>query len=249
MNNLNTIQRITSELTKIFDALNDHYFESSLPPVVITITPGKSKATSFYGRFTAESWAEIKDVNVNEENGQTEVEKGEVYNEIAIAPEYFTRPFDAMCATLCHEMVHLYCYVNNIEDTSNGNRYHNKRFRHYAEEAGLIIDKAPVIGWSVTTPSSEFSDFVDNLEIDRDVFKMYRDTQLGVSAKAPKKRYVCPVCGQQAQAKKESNVVCGECMKRTDYWELNNMELIEDYNGGLYKDSDWYKEMMDDMDY
>ena len=66
MNNLNTIQRITSELTKIFDALNDHYFESSLPPVVITITPGKSKATSFYGRFTAETWAEIKDVNVNE---------------------------------------------------------------------------------------------------------------------------------------------------------------------------------------
>ena len=39
MSNLNTIQRITSELTKIFDALNDHYFESSLPPVVITITP------------------------------------------------------------------------------------------------------------------------------------------------------------------------------------------------------------------
>lgn len=39
MNNLNTIQRITSELAKIFDALNDHYFESSLPPVVITITP------------------------------------------------------------------------------------------------------------------------------------------------------------------------------------------------------------------
>ena len=154
-----------------------------------------------------------------------------------------------MCATLCHEMVHLYCYVNNIEDTSNGSRYHNKRFRHYAEEAGLIIDKAPVIGWSVTTPSSEFSDFVDNLEIDRDVFKMYRDTRLGVSAKVPKKRYVCPVCGQQVQAKKESNVVCGECMKRMDYWELNNMELIEDYNGGLYEDSDWYKEIMDDMDY
>ena len=44
-------------------------------------------------------------------------------------------------------------------------------------------------------------------------------------------------------------MVCGDCMKRMDYWELNNMELIEDYNGGLYEDSDWYKEMMDDMDY
>ena len=72
---------------------------------------------------------------------------------------------------------------------------------------------------------------------------------MGVSDKAPKKRYVCPICGQQVQAKKESNVFCGECMKRMDYWELNNMELIEDYNGGLYEDSDWYKEMMDDMDY
>ena len=37
-------------------------------------------------------------------------------------------------------------------------------------------------------------------------------------------------------------------MKRMDYWELNDMELIEDYNDGLYEDSDWYKEMMDGMD-
>ena len=61
------------------------------------------------------------------------------------------------------------------------------------------------------------------------------------------KRYVCPLCGIQVQAKKESNVVCGYCVKRMDYWELNDMEIIEDYNGGLYEDSDWYKEMMDDM--
>ena len=47
MNNLNTIQRITSELTKIFDALNDHYFESSLPPVVITITPANPRPHLF----------------------------------------------------------------------------------------------------------------------------------------------------------------------------------------------------------
>ena len=38
-------------------------------------------------------------------------------------------------------------------------------------------------------------------------------------------------------------------MKRMDYWELNDMEIIEEYTGGLYEDSDWYKEMMDDMDY
>ncbi len=32
-------------------------------------------------------------------------------------------------------------------------------------------------------------------------------------------------------------------MKRMDYWELNDMEITEDYNDGLYEDSDWYNEM------
>lgn len=195
-----------------------------------------------------ESWAKNEGTEVDE-NGNETTKTGDIHHEIAMSAEYFTRPIPNWCATLQHEMVHLYCQINEIEDTSNNGVYHNKRFKVEAEKRGLIIEKADVIGWSVTTPSSEFSDFVDNLEIDRDVFKMYRDTRFGVSAKAPKKRYVCPICGQQAQAKKESNVVCGDCMKRMDYWELNNMELIEDYNGGLYEDSDWYKEMMDDMDY
>ena len=146
-------------------------------------------------------------------------------------------------------MVHLYCHINDIEDTCNGNRYHNKRFKIEAEKRGLIIERADVIGYSVTTPSMELINFVEELEIDEEVFKYFRDTHLEASKTTHKKRYACPICGLQVQAKKESNVVCGDCMKRMDYWELNNMELIEDYNGGLYEDSDWYKEMMDDMDY
>ena len=165
-----------------------------------------------------------------------------------MSAEYFTRPTANWVATLIHEMTHLYCHINKLEDTSNGNRYHNRRFKIEAEKRGLIIEKEDVIGWSVTSPSADLIEFVKTLEIDEDKFKYFRDTKFEMSKPTPKKRYVCPICGIQVQAKKEINVVCGDCMKRMDYWELNDMELIEDYNDGLYEDSDWYKEMMDGMD-
>ena len=243
----NTTQML-SELYRIYNALNEHYWESSLPPVFITIVPGKGKTKSVYGTFTPESWAKNEGTEVDK-NGNETTKTGDIHHEIAMSAEYFTRPIPNWCATLQHEMVHLYCQINEIEDTSNNGVYHNKRFKVEAEKRGLIIEKADVIGWSVTTPDSDFIAFINELEINEDTFSYFRQTRLALSKTAPKKRFVCPICGQQVQAKKESNVVCGECMKRMDYWELNKMELIEDYNGGLYENSDWYKEMMDDMDY
>ena len=194
-----------------------------------------------YGTFTPNTWLKEK----SEENSNEDIK--EIYHEIAMSAEYFTRPTANWVATLIHEMTHLYCHINKIEDTSNGNRYHNRRFKIEAEKRGLIIEKEDVIGWSVTSPSADLIEFVKTLEIDEDKFKYFRDTKFEMSKPTPKKRYVCPICGIQVQAKKESNIICGDCMKRMDYWELNDMEIIEDYNDGLYEDSDWYKEMMDDM--
>lgn len=230
-----------SELHRIFDALNEEYFNNELPNVFITITPGKKKTSSVYGTFTPDTWLKEK----SEEDSNEDIK--EIYHEISMSAEYFTRPTANWVATLIHEMTHLYCHINEIEDTSNGNRYHNRRFKTEAEKRGLIIEKEDVIGWSVTSPSADLIEFVKTLEIDEDKFKYFRDTKFEMSKPTQKKRYVCPLCGIQVQAKKESNVVCGECMKRMDYWELNDMELIEDYNDGLYEDGDWYKEMMDDM--
>ena len=245
---MTNISPMILELHRIFDELNATYFGNELSPVFITIVSGKKKTNSVYGTFTPETCAKADNIDVDE-NGLPTIEKSDIHHEIAMSAEYFTRPTANWVATLVHEMVHLYCHINDIKDTSNGNRYHNKRFKIEAEKRGLIIERADVIGYSVTTPSMELINFVEELKIDEEVFKYFRDTHLGVNKTAPKKRYVCPICGIQVQAKKESNVFCGECMKRMDYWELNNMELIEDYNGGLYEDSDWYKEMADDMDY
>lgn len=88
-------------LEKAFDILNKVYFESALPKVMITIQ-SRPKA---YGYITTQ-----------------EVWKDEAasYYEINISAEHLDRPIENVLATLQHEMVHLYCMVNGISDTSKG---------------------------------------------------------------------------------------------------------------------------------
>lgn len=219
------------ELYRIFDAINEEYFDNSLPKVFITLQQGKKKTKSTYGTFYPKAWAENQGVEYDEETGIERVKTGEErFHEISMSAEYFTRPVPNWCATLCHEMVHLYCAVNEIEDTSNKGVYHNKEFKREAEKCDLIIEKADVIGWSLTTPSVDFIKFVSSLEVDENVFSYFRDTRLAPSESTPKKRYVCCECGMQVQAKKNKNIICGECGKRMDYWDLSSEEVLEDYN-------------------
>ena len=51
------------------------------------------------------------------------------YNEINISAEHLDRNIENVMATLQHELVHFYCQINNIADTSHGGRYHNKNFK------------------------------------------------------------------------------------------------------------------------
>ena len=223
------------ELYRIYDALNEEYWDNELPPVFITIVPGKKKTKSIYGTFTPDSWAKNDGTEVDE-NGEETINTSDIHHEIAMSAEFFTRPIPNWCATLQHEMVHLYCKINDIQDTSNNNVYHNKRFRIEAEKRGLIIEKAQTIGWSVTSPSVDFTDFINNLDIDEETFAYFRQTKFGLSKTTPKKRYVCPLCGVQAQAKKGTALVCGMCGKDMDYWDLTDPDdpvIIEDFNDGL----------------
>lgn len=233
------------ELHRIFDELNTAYFSNELPSVFITIVSGKKKNNSVYGTFTPETWAKADSVDVDED-GRPTIEKSDIHHEIAMSAEYFTRPTANWVATLLHEMVHLYCHIHDIEDTSNGNRYHNKRFKAEAEKRGLVIDYAPIIGYSVTTPSVELTELVEELQINEEPFKYFRDTHLGISKRAVKKRYVCPICGLQVQAKKDKRILCGECETsyEMDYWDLtdvDNPECLDDRNSGLaFEDDGWY---------
>lgn len=61
-------------------------------------------------------------------------------------------PCEATAETLAHEMVHLYCYANDIEDCYLGGNlpaYHNERFRDAARARCIYCSKGEH-GWNNT---------------------------------------------------------------------------------------------------
>ena len=145
MKELTSYNRVAGYLNKIFDLLNDAYFESALsrPTITIQSTP---KA---YGHFS------LREDTWLSKNGAT--------HEINIGAGTLSRPIEEVTATLLHEMVHYYCHTQGIKDTSRGNTYHNKRFKEEAEKRGLMISSAPHIGYSVTQPAPELEKLVRDM--------------------------------------------------------------------------------------
>lgn len=197
-----------------FDVLNRVYFNNELPPIVICIM--SSKRT--YGHYTVN-----KEWRVEEER----------LHEINISAEHLDRPIENVMATLQHEMVHYYCALNGIADTSQYGRYHNKNFKREAELRGLMIEQAPSIGWSVTSPSEQFCMVLRDNNIEKPL-DINRDghfggiggmgggltggddgTSTGVDKpKKPKcstRKYICPSCGNSFRATKDINVLCMDC--------------------------------------
>jgi hypothetical protein len=87
--------------------------------------------------------------------------------EVLISGEGLARGAAATLGTLLHEAAHGLAAVRGIRDTSRQNRYHNQRFRALANELGIDVAQASVIGWSVTTirPTTlgRYRDVVDAL--------------------------------------------------------------------------------------
>ena len=89
---------VVTKLEGLFDILNRVYFENALPKPVITV---QSTPKAYGHCSTKKIWS-------NDIAGQYEIN---------IGAEYLNRPSANTAATMCHEMVHLYCLVNDIADT------------------------------------------------------------------------------------------------------------------------------------
>ena len=92
MKELTSYNRVAGYLNKIFDLLNQEFFENTLsrPTITIQSTP---KA---YGHFSTkeDAWISTK--------GTT--------HEINLGAGTLARPIEEVCATLLHEMVHYFNY-------------------------------------------------------------------------------------------------------------------------------------------
>ena len=209
MKQLTSYNRVAGYLNKVFDILNEEFFECELsrPTITIQSTP---KA---YGHFSLR-----EDTWVSKIGGT---------HEINIGAGTLSRPIEEVAATLLHEMVHYYNYVKGVQDCSRGNTYHNRKFRDAAFAHGLIVDHHDKYGWTITSPSDALLEVIlkydlSDILINRNEFSGFQITGTGThngvptfGGVAPRKsssrKYACPCCGMSVRATKVVNIACMDC--------------------------------------
>lgn len=188
-------------LEDIFDKLNGLYFEGKLPRPVITV----QTTPKAYGHCST------KKIWKAETEGMYEINLG---------AEFINRPKEQTCATLLHEMVHLYCNENEISETCQKGRYHNKTFKAECEARDLEVEYDRANGYSHTIPTEAFKTKLTEAGVDLTV----RFARIMPKAKAKAERakahaYVCPICGQTVRTTGDLSLICGVCevpMERAD---------------------------------
>ena len=207
MKELTSYNRVAGYLNKIFDLLNEEFFEGTLsrPTITIQSTPRA------YGHFSLR-----EDTWVSKLGGT---------HEINIGAGTLARPIEEVAATLLHEMVHYFNYENGVQDCSRGNTYHNKKFKAAAEAHGLNVEHSDKYGWSHTSPSDALLDFIlenglTDILINRNEYSGFQITgtgrHSGTNTPPPPRpsstrKYICPCCGNSVRATKTVNIACLDC--------------------------------------
>ncbi len=185
-------------LEDLFSNINKKLFNSELEKPIITLSPDSKKSS--YGWCTSwKAWQEV----ANDTKG---------YYEINACPEYLNRPFEEICETLVHEMVHLLNIKNDVKDTSRSGKYHNKKFKETAEKYGLVVEKDKLYGWSITSLSEDTLDYIKSIKIKE--FLLYRDSankKINNISKSSSRKYICPSCQTIIRATKNVRVACADC--------------------------------------
>ena len=123
---------VLDEIARVVAA--EHGIEGRIS--IVLGASGVTRSGQKHGHFAAKSW---------------EDSEGNDIHEILLSGESLKRGPVATIGTLIHELAHAYCHENEIKDTSDSGRWHNKKFKAVAEDMGLAIERADRIGFSVTT--------------------------------------------------------------------------------------------------
>lgn len=200
------LSEIVNKLESLFDMLNRLYFDAKLPRPIITV---QSTPKAFGHCSTKKIWKKGAD---GKDEGQYEIN---------IGAEFLNRPSEYTAATMLHEMVHLYCRENDLEETCQNGRYHNKLFKQECEARGLVIEYDRANGYSTSLPGKSF---VENLRSNGFALEVpfARHTLVKEKKKAERTKahkYICPICGQAVSTTQELSLICGKCnaaMERED---------------------------------
>ena len=206
----NSIKPIIEELESLFSRFNEHYYNNELPKPVITLSPDEKSRI-----YRVNGWCTIKKVwrETNSANAQG-------YYEINICADSLSRSPEEISATLLHEMVHLYCLENDIQDVSRGGTYHNRVFKFEAEKHGLVVHHLTGEDYSQTSLSEEAKGFVSKLapkfslyRLNHRLFAFGNNSDENTTAqKQSTRKLVCPQCGTIVRVTKPNvHIICGDC--------------------------------------
>lgn len=211
---------VIKELHKAFDYLNKEFYNNQLPKVIITIqSKGKRNCLGWF--TTGKVWSED-----NKEGTETKYE-------INISAEYANREFIDIMKTIHHEMIHLFCAIYDIKNTSRGGTYHNTNFKKVSEEHGFYYPENAYdkkYGWSFSELTEETIEKIKSFGLDESVFTLKR-CDFDTSGEKKKKKsniikWQCS-CGVIIRSSKDGiNIICGECGTKFEKQE----ELINDDN-------------------
>lgn len=161
MKELTSYNRAAGYLNKIFDLLNDAYFESALsrPTITIQSTPRA------YGHFSL--------------RGDTWLSKNGATHEINIGAGTLSRPIEEVTATLLHEMVHYYNY-----ETIGYKGYYDIGLAYWSDKENcLIYDEFPgsVCSDDIKADAAERLSSFDVGDKIKIILRVYEDDSFGLS--------------------------------------------------------------------
>ena len=160
-----SIETAISILNDSFDKFNTHFYHSELEKPIITIQRNDKRKDSYGWFTTSKVWK------------STDSDR----YEINLSAEYLDRDINYTLTTLLHEMVHLYCAVNNIQDCSRSGTYHNKKYKSAAEEHGLNVECDNKYGWTKTSLTDDTRNYFNSLGIEQ--IDLKRQQQDGATTK------------------------------------------------------------------
>jgi len=190
-----------ASLQQAYDHFNATLFAGSLPDCLITLQRKRGLRGYFWGAIFAERIGD----------GATD--------EIAMNPQTFNRTDEAILSTLAHEMCHLWQHHYG-KPTRSG--YHNREWAAKMRFIGLIPSHTSQPGGKPTgqkmthyiDPSGPFA--AEAAQLISNGFRLRwqaggQDNATDRAAKKNKIKYTCCDCGQNAWAKPDARLLCGDC--------------------------------------
>jgi SprT-like family len=186
---------------KAYDFFNRELFGGNLPQVLVTL----QRHARTYGYFSPQRF-----------NGR--IDKTAVH-ELALNPDGFAGRTDEMIlSTLVHEMCHVW---QQIHGKAPRKGYHDRQWAGKMREIGLQPSSTGEEGGKETgqsvshyiLPKGRFATAYAKLAASG--FQLHWQSvpasEQGKAKKASKMKFTCPECGQNAWAKPDAHLLCGEC--------------------------------------